>query len=181
MGVVEWFAKEVGDSLIEATTPTLGDRRVFLIDGTTITLAPEEELQQAFPPATNQHGEGVWPVALPVVAHELSSGAALLPEIGPMYGPQAVSETALVQQHLTQLPPDSVVMADAGYGTFHVAYSAVSARHSFVFRLTKQRFESLIKRAELIESTDASRTWSLTWTPTPKERKNHPDLPPGAE
>jgi len=93
LSVAEWFAGQVSSSLIDATQPTFGQRRVFLFDGTTITLAPEEELQQAFPPASNQYGEGVWPVALLVVAHELASGAALLPEIGAMYGPDAVSET----------------------------------------------------------------------------------------
>jgi len=69
LSVAEWFAGQVSQSLIDATEPTFGQRRVFLFDGTTITLAPEEELQQAFPPASNQYGEGVWPVVLLVVAH----------------------------------------------------------------------------------------------------------------
>ena len=80
------FAEFVSDSLINAAPTAFDDRRVSLLDGTTITLAPETELQLelqlAFPPASNQHGEGVWPIAQLVVAHELSSGAALLPEIG---------------------------------------------------------------------------------------------------
>ncbi len=179
--VAEWFAGQVSQSLIGATSPSLGQRRVFLIDGTTITLAPEEELQQAFPPASNQYGEGVWPVALLVVAHELASGAALLPEIGAMYGPEAVSETGLVHQHLAQLPDDSVVMADAGFGTFPVAHAAAGAGHTFVFRITKQRFEALTKQAELIAGGDGSRTWSHRWRPTPKVRKAHPDLPDDAQ
>lgn len=178
--VVEWFAGEVSRSLIDATSPTLGQRRVFLLDGTTITLAPEEELQQAFPPASNQYGEGVWPVALLVVAHELASGAALLPQIGAMYGPEAVSETALVHRHLEQLPAGSVVMADAGFGIFTVAQAAVEAGHPFVFRMTKPRFGALTKQAELIESGDGFRTWSHTWSPTAKVRKAHPDLPADA-
>ena len=36
-------------------------RKTFLLDGTTITLAPTAELRRVFPPATNQHGESVWP------------------------------------------------------------------------------------------------------------------------
>jgi len=180
LSVAEWFAGQVSSSLIDATQPTFGQRRVFLFDGTTITLAPEEELQQAFPPASNQYGEGVWPVALLVVAHELASGAALLPEIGAMYGPDAVSETTLVHRHLAQLPTDSVFMADAGFGTFMVARAAVEAGHAFFFRMTKQRFGALTKQAELIESGDGFRTWSHTWCPTPKVRKAHPELPPDA-
>lgn len=69
LSVAEWFAGAVSQSLIDATEPTFGQRRVFLFDGTTITLAPEEELQQAFPPASNQYGEGVWPVAQPRVEY----------------------------------------------------------------------------------------------------------------
>ena len=78
----EWFARRVSDSLIEATVPSWNGRRVYTVDGTTITLAPVPALRRAFPPASNQHGVGVWPVALLVVAHELASGAALLPAVG---------------------------------------------------------------------------------------------------
>lgn len=175
--VAEWFAGQVSQSLIDATQPTFGDRRVFLIDGTTITLAPEAELQEEFPPASNQHGEGVWPVALLVVAHELASGIALLPEIGAMYGPQATSETALIHRHLRQLPADGVLMADSGFGIFSVAHAAAQSERSFVLCMTKQRFGALTKQAELVESGDGIRTWSHQWRPTPKVRKAHPDLP----
>jgi hypothetical protein len=68
---VEFFANRVCDSLIEATPSWFEGRRAFLLDGTTITFEPTPELQEAFPPATNQHGETVWPVALLLVAHEL--------------------------------------------------------------------------------------------------------------
>lgn len=43
-----------------------------------------EELQVAFPPASNQHGEGAWPIALLTVFHELASGCALLPQVRAM-------------------------------------------------------------------------------------------------
>lgn len=173
----QWFAQQVSQSLIDATQPTLGKRRVFTIDGTTMTLAPEAELQKAFPPASNQHGEGVWPVALLTVCHELSSGAALIPEIGAMYGPNAVSETALIGRNLKQLPPGSVVMGDSGFGIFVVAYQIASAGHGLVLRMTKQRFASLTKKAKLIESDAHHRVWSHEWKPSAKERRTHPDLP----
>ena len=97
-----------------------------------------------------------------------------------MYGPDAVSETTLVHRHLAQLPAESVVMADAGFGTFMVAQAASGAGHAFVFRMTKQRFGALTKQAELITSGDGVRTWSHTWRPTPKVRKTHPELPADA-
>lgn len=172
-----WLADQVSDSLIEASPPTLGERRVFLIDGTTITLAPERELQRAFPPASNQFGQGVWPVAQLVVAHELASGAALVPEVGPMYGPQAVSETTLARRHLERLPSGSVVLADAGFGTFAVAHATARAGHTFLFRLTRQRFTALVRQAQPTAGGQGFQTWSLTWSPTAKVRNAHPDLP----
>ena len=86
------FSQAVCDSLGRNSKPVFGSQRVFILDGTTITLAPTPELQLAFPPATNQHGESVWPVALLMVAHELQSGCAVLPEVGAMYGPNNSSE-----------------------------------------------------------------------------------------
>jgi len=86
-----WFEDRVSSSIISSTPPSFNDQRVFLIDGTTFTLAPVAELQEQYPPASNQHGESVWPIAHVVLAHELSSGAALPPEIGAMYGKDAAS------------------------------------------------------------------------------------------
>lgn len=177
---VEWLAAGVSQSLIEASPPTYRDRRFFIVDGTTITLAPEEELQRAFPPAKNQYGEGVWPVALLVVCHELASGAALIPEIGAMYGENAVSETALVRRCFEQLPSDGIVMADSGFGIFHVAHTARQSGHQFLFRMTKVRFNSLRKKATLESEGENWKTWSHSWRPTAKERRSHPDLPPDA-
>lgn len=174
------FATQVSQSLIEATTPSFGQRRVFLIDGTTMTLAPEKQLQQAFPPASNQHGEGVWPVALLVVAHEMASGAALLPQVGAMYGEQAVSETALMAGCMEQMPADSIVMADAGYGIFTVAHTIDQAGQSLLLRMTEARFNALRRQATLVDSGAHWQTYSHTWRPSAKNRQTHPDLPADA-
>ena len=37
-----WFEQRVSSSIIESTNPTFGEQRVFLIDGTTFTLAPTD-------------------------------------------------------------------------------------------------------------------------------------------
>ena len=172
-----WFAGRVSETLIAATEPTFQGRRVFEMDGTTITLAPEAALQAAFPPASNQYGEGVWPVALLVVAHEMASGAATIPEVGAMYGEQAVSETALARPIIQRLPPDSILMADSNFGIFAMAHDTQSAGHSFVFRMTASRFKSLRKKATLVEETANSKVYTLKWEPSGKERKAHPDIP----
>lgn len=183
--VVEWFSREVSDSIIATAPltrigPVTGERRVFVLDGSTILLAPEPALQKAFPPASNQHGEGVWPVALIAVAHELESGAATMPEIGPMYGPDAVSETELARACLAGLPDGSAVMGDSNFGIFSVAHAADQYGKRFLFRLTASRFQSLRKRATLVNEGEGFHTWSLTWTPSAKDRQTNPHLPANA-
>ena len=182
MEVTEWFAREVSRSLIEAAPATLGDQRVYFIDGTTITLPPEPALIKAFPPASNQHGPSVFPKALLVMAHELSSGCALVPEVGAMYGPNAVSETALVTGLIAEMPPRSILLADANFGIFWVAYEAHRKGHNFLLRMTVSRFRSLRKSAVLIAEgkTDNGLSWKTyryTWKPSRHDRLKHPDLP----
>lgn len=183
--VTEWFARATSDSIMATAPltrvgPVSGERRVSVVDGTTILLAPEPALQAAFPPANNQHGEGVWPVALLTVAQELESGAATQPEVGAMYGPNAVSETELARACFARLPAGSVALADANFGIFSVAHAADQCGQSFLFRLTESRFQSLRKRASLVNEGDGFQTWSLTWTPSSKDRQTNPHLPADA-
>ena len=173
----EWFANTVSRSICESTRPTLGTQRVFLLDGTTLTLAPVESLRALYPPATNQHGASAWPVALIVVTHELESGCALLPEIGAMYGPQAVSEVELARACFQRLPPSSVVLADAGFGIFSVAWAAHDCGHSFLLRLTALRFHALLKQSAWVAEGEGWTTYECVWKPSAKERQNNPQIP----
>ncbi|MCD0461997.1 IS4 family transposase, partial [Roseiconus lacunae] len=180
LNVVEWFAKQVSDSIVSTAPPSFDGRRVFLIDGTTIALAPEKELQLAFPAASNQFGEGVWPIALLTVFHELSTGCALLPEVGPMYGENAISETTLARRGMQKLPANSIVMGDAGFGKFSVAFDASAEGHDFVLRFKKVDFNSLRKKATLDCQSEHHKTYRHRWIPTKKNRETNPDLPPDA-
>jgi hypothetical protein len=180
LDVVRWFAEEVSTGIISTTAPVLQQRRVFMIDGTTIALAPEKELQVAFPPASNQLGEGVWPIALLTVFHELSSGCALLPEVGAMYGDNAVSETRLACNGMEKLPGNSIVLGDKGFGIFGVAHEAKGQGHDFIFRMKKSNFESLRKQAELVSQSDHHKTYRHRWTPSKANRKTNPELPTDA-
>jgi len=175
--VVQWFAGEVSNGIVASADPVYQDRSVFLLDGTTIALAPEKELQIAFPPASNQHGEGIWPIALLTVFHELGTGSALLPEIGAMYGDQAVSETELARRGIGKLPANSIIMTDAGFGIFGVAHEANRYDHDFFLRMKKSNFESLRKKASLVSEGDNYKTYSHTWVPTKHNRKTQPNLP----
>jgi len=178
--MVEWFAGRVSESLIDQSPCWFEDQRAFIIDGTTITLSPTSSLRDAYPPATNQHGETVWPVMMLMVAHELQSGCALIPEFGAMYGADNTSEARQATAIGRRIPAGSLVLADAGFGIFQVAHSMVGTGHDILFRLTKSRFKSMRRRAEVVEKTDQSVCYRLTWKPSPKDRRTNPDLPDDA-
>ena len=171
------FSSAVCDYLGRTSEPVFGSQRVFIIDGTTITLEPTPQLKRAFPPAPNQHGESVWPVAMLMVANEMQSGCALLPQIDPMYGPQRSSEAEQARRIARRLPANSVVMADAGFGIFSVGYHSTQAGHDILFRLTKSRFQALRKQGRLLDEGRFHKSYSLTWRPSDKDRKSNPDLP----
>jgi hypothetical protein len=174
------FSKRVCDYLGEISKPLIDGRRVFVLDGTTITLPPLKALKEAFPPAPNQHGESVWPVALLLVAHEIQSGCALLPQIDPMYGENNSSEALQAERILPQLPLHSIVMGDTNFGIFRVAYHCLKAGHDFLFRLNHTRFQALRRKAVLIDEGPTHKTYSLRWRPTGKDRRGMPDLPADA-
>lgn len=133
-------------------------------------------MKKVFPPATNQHGESVWPVAMLMVAHEMQTGCALGPQVDPMYGPNNSSEAKQAEQIIDRLPENSIVMADSGFGVFSVAFDCQTRGKEFLFRLTKQRYKALLKNATLVEEEVGYRTHHLIWKPSSKERKSHPNL-----
>ena len=156
-------------------------KRVYVVDGTTISLPPTKDLAEKFPPASNQHGQSVWPIMTLLVAHELDSSCCLVPEIGTMYGNKATSEIRLLKNLVANtVPKDCIVMGDSGFGIFAAAYHCRSNGQQFVFSLTKQRFRSHLKTATLLEETADYSTYELMWKPTSKELKSHPEIPADA-
>lgn len=171
------FAECVCNYLGEISEPILDSQRVFILDGTTITLPPTPALRAAYPPAPNQYGESVWPVAMLMVAHEMQSGCALLPQVDPMYGEHNSSEAKQAHRIVKQLPAHSIVMADSAFGIYSVAYHSTQSQHNFLFRLTKSRFKPLRRQAELIDEGPTHKTYRLLWKPSPKDRQTNPDVP----
>jgi len=174
--VANAFADTVFDTLMTATPPSWQTRRVFIVDGTTSKLASNKALRLQYPPASNQHGSGAWPILHWAVAHELASGCAVRPETGAMYGPNAVGEVTLAVRLLQRIPAKSVLMADRNFGVFAFYYPAKQAGYDLVTRLTKARFQSMVKAAK----PDGPGRWKLLWKPTQADRKNHPDWPADA-
>ena len=151
-------------------------RPVLILDGSTLEMPHTKELVQAYPPATNQHGVSHWPVMRFLVAHELTTGVAVRPCWGPMYGPEAVSEQSLTELLLDHLPELSVLMGDINFGVFSVAYAGRKRGHDLLLRLLPVRAGVVGGRLPLSLGTDRQ----VCWQPSAYDRKRHPELPADA-
>lgn len=174
--LIHRFSEQVCNYLGSISEPIFDGRRVFILDGTTITLPPTPALIKAFPPATNQYGTSVWPVAMLMVANEMQSGCALLPQVDPMYGENRSSEAKQAKQLIDQLPVNSIVLADSGFGIFSVAHACTNTGHDFLFRLSATRFKALRRQAELIDQGAKHKSYRLKWTPSVKDRSSNQEL-----
>ena len=175
ISTVRHLYRSVNGSLIQACAVS-GERPTFLIDGTTLTTAPTEDLKQAFPPATNQHGQSVWPTVLMLNAHELRSGCSAAFELGAMYGDRATCEAALLPALCHQLPPEAIAVADAGFGTFAPVRDCITAGLSVIFRMSSHQYQSLIKQATLLMQPGPGESYELTWKPTANNLRTHPHI-----
>jgi len=167
------LADRMAGQLMAACPPSLNGRRVFVLDGTTVSLPGTADLRRAFPPGRNQHGESHWPLCRMVVAHELASGCAGRPEWGPFNGPGAVDEVTLATRLLPRIPENSVLMADRNFGIFAFAHAAAAAGHDVLTRLTGPRFRAL-KR---VAAAAGPGRWALDWAPSKADRAGRPDWP----
>jgi hypothetical protein len=120
-----------------------GQRRVYVLDGSSLQLEYGAEMVKTYPQAEHRHGKSHRPVVRMVVLHDVDTGLAEQPCWGPMYGPQAVSEQALAEQATRSLPAGSVILGDRNFGIFSVAYHAQAQGHGVIIRLTAVRAHKL--------------------------------------
>lgn len=170
--MVEQSCDHMFEQLVSKMDPAGKARRAFVFDGSSMRTAHTPALCEAYPPGSNQYGEGHWPILRVLVAHDVHSGLAMRPQWGPMHGPQAVSEQGLLEQAIDQLPSGSTVMGDANFGVFSVAYTAAQRQHPVLLRLTVERARRLAGEP-LRDGLDRT----VVWRPSGADRKSHPDLP----
>jgi hypothetical protein len=175
--VVEQTCDRIFEQLnahLNGNLPALGVR-AFFVDGTSVRLAHTQELCQCYPPGSNQYHEAHWPLLRMLVAHDLETGLAMRPQWGPMHGPQAVSEQQLLEAVLDRLPLGSVLVGDANFGVFSVAYAAQQHQHPVVLRLTLVRARHLAG-GPLQNGIERL----IVWRPSRDDRRRHPGLPADA-
>ena len=175
--IVEQSADRVLEQLTAQVDGPLATarRKAFFVDGSTMRMPHTEALYTLYPPGSNQHGESHWPLLRMVVAHDLHTGLAMRPQWGPINGDHAVSEQGLLEQAMDRLPSDCVVVGDANFGVFSVAYAASQRGHPVVLRLTTARAKHLAGEA-LRDGMDRP----IQWKPSREDRRSHPQLPADA-
>jgi hypothetical protein len=152
------------------------ERRVMLLDGSSVRVEHTAGLLDAFPAGHNQHGGGHWGIVKWVALHDVHTGIALRPAWGPMYGKQAVSEQVLAKQVLERAAAGSVIIGDGNFGIFAFAYEVVQSKREVLFRLVKSRARGL--GGERLLPNGESR---VCWRPSLVERKKYPALPAEAQ
>jgi hypothetical protein len=171
LSVVELAA----DAIFTEAQALLGSDSVssgwYLIDGSSLTLESTPSLKKAFPPRAKSGGPSRWPVLKFAVAHDLLTGLALRPEVGPMYGSDAVSEQELAYRLLERIPKGCGVIADRNFGILQVAWALRD--RPMLLRLTEVRANSMLKgRADLNEDIDMPYVWQASgW-----EKSHHKEL-----
>lgn len=151
--------------------PKWHGRQVVVIDGTTIQLEPTASLRNKYTPATNQFGSSPFPVAFVTVAHDLMTGAAFEPEIGPMYGEQREAEVNQASRIYKRLDPLTVVVSDRAHGIRFMVQKAIENQLDVVFRLTQSRAKPLLG-GDIKAGIDKQ----VIWTPSRFELRKYPTL-----
>jgi len=148
------------------------ERRVMLLDGSSLAVEHRQGLLDAFPAGRNQRGLGHWGTVKWVALHDVHTGIALRSAWGPMYGPEAVSEQSLAKQAVERTAAGSVIVGDGNFGIFSFAYAVVERKREVLFRLTQARAQALGAR-RLLPNGECR----VCWQPSSFERKKYPELP----
>ena len=166
------IVRTVSDQIFEQLMSSEPGQRMFLLDGTTLTMPCTPSLRDAYPPSRNQIGESHWPILRLLVAHDLDSGIALRPEWGPAGGAKTVSEQQLAEELIPRLPAQAGILGDQNFGVFSIAWAAQQSGHPVLLRLTPARAKRAFGSA-FNNGTDLK----VEWKPSKDERRSHPKWP----
>jgi hypothetical protein len=115
-----------------------GKRRVFLLDGSTLTLCDTPENQAAYPQANTQQPGLGFPILRIVKAFSLATGAVCGAHWGPYQGKET-GETALARELLDLFEPGDVLVADSHYCSYWIVALAQQRGLEVVFRQHHKR------------------------------------------
>jgi hypothetical protein len=139
--------------------------RVFVIDGTTVTIAHTKQNTEYFGLHKMPGGDIHFPRMRVVAAHDLSTG---IPTI-PISDTLRVGECDIAERVVSQLPKDSVLLGDRGFGIFRFVHLVEKGKKRSVVRLTDRIFKKVA--GGLVDDGNWER--AVTWTPSKDDLANN--------
>jgi hypothetical protein len=153
----------------------LGNRRVFLLDGSTLTMYDTAKNQAVYPQANTQKPGLGFPILRIVKVTSLATGAVCGANWGPYQGKET-GETALVRELLDLFEPGDVLVADSHYCSYWIVALAKLRGLEVVFRQHHKRKTDFTQGRKL-----GRRDHVVTWKkgPRPKwmDQKMYDSLP----
>ncbi len=151
--------------------------RVYLVDGTTVSMPDTPANQAAFPQSRSQKRGLGFPIARVVVLISLWSGLVREAAMGPYKG-KKTGEPALFREMLDALEAGDVVVADRCYGSYFMLAELSRRRIDGAFRM-HQRRKIDFRRGRLLGRDDRVVEWARPKRPgwmTEAEYASHPDV-----
>lgn len=169
MEVVEGVANELTRSMLNEVKE---DVPVYIIDGSSVTVAYSHSILEAYPQYENHNGKAHYPLVRVGVAVHAKSGVALRPAFGPFNGSKAVSEHAFVEPLLEQLPKGSITLADRYYGCFYFTERTSARGIQTVVRVKDSICKKLLG-GSFADSASGER--KVVWLPSAHDKKRNPN------
>ena len=139
------------------------DRKVYLLDGSTLLLRPTSELVRAYGQHKTAKKIAYWVVIRIVCLFCLQSGVVASVKEGPL----RKSEQVLAVDCLSVLSPGDICVGDRGFGVFSMVQAVRHYQGEVLFRLTRLRARKLFKN-QLYPGNDIS----VVWSPSKKDKLN---------
>jgi hypothetical protein len=168
--------------LTESLVPTQWrwrDKRVHLVDGTTLTMPDTKENQAVYPQQSGQKPGLGFPICRMVGVICLSSGTILNGAVGPYKG-KGGSEQALLRQLLSTFNPGDLILGDALYGSYFLLSTLLHKGVDVVFEQLGARQSTVnFKQGKYLGTNDhllqLKKTKRIPDWMTKEEYENHPD------
>jgi len=151
------------------------DRKVSLLDGSTVSMPDTPENQQAFPQANTQKPGLGFPVARLVALISLATGVVRDLAVGPYKGKET-GETALFRTLLDGLEPGEIVLGDRCFASYFMIAALIHRGVDCLFRM-HQRRKFDFHRGRRLGSEDHVVTWTKPERPEWMDEETYAQIP----
>ncbi len=150
-------------------------RHVYLIDGTTFSMADTPENQAAYPQQPQQQEGLGFPITRAVVLLSLASGMLKDMALGPYTGKET-GETALLRQLFDRFEPGDIVLADRYYCSYFMIALLMERGIDFVTRIHQLRPIDF-RNGRRLGRNDHVVTWDRPKKPAWMNREDYERMP----